>query len=120
MLGLSENAVAWLGGLEPASDVRLPDDVEAARMLKFCGVSEQDRDDMLAARPDRSRDADWWTVLGAMVTDLDRGMDQSIEASGFMAWPVLSEAPVGSFRGGLGVGVQVAAAARRTCAARCA
>ena len=87
----------WLGGIEPAVDVRLPDDGEAAKMLEFCAVAEQDRVDMLAARPDPSRDADWWTVLRAMAGDLDRGMDQAIEATGFKAWPVMSDSPVGSF-----------------------
>jgi len=96
-LGLSEKATAWLGGLETAADVSLPDDRQAAEMLEFCGVSEQDRDDMLAARPDPSRHEDWWTVLGAMVTDLDRGMDQPVEANGFTSWPVLTASPVGLF-----------------------
>jgi hypothetical protein len=94
---LSEKAVAWLEGLEPTADVKLPDDGEAVELLEFCEVAEQDRDDMLAARPDPSRDADWWTVLRAMAGDIDRGMDQAIEASGFKAWPVMSDSPVGSF-----------------------
>lgn len=64
-------------------------------MLTFCGVSAQDQVDMLAARPDP--EGDWWTVLSAMVGDLDRGMDQPIEAGGFIGWPTMPESPVGSF-----------------------
>ncbi|MEV0290293.1 acyltransferase domain-containing protein [Kribbella sp. NPDC050820] len=97
MLGLSETAIGWLEGRQSAADVRLPDDDRAVELLEFCGVCEQDRDDMLAARPDRSRDAGWWAVLGAMVADLEQRTDEAIPGSGFRAWPAMSESPVGSF-----------------------
>ncbi|MFI7062086.1 hypothetical protein ACIBL3_13970 [Kribbella sp. NPDC050124] len=73
MLGLSETAIGWLEGRRPADGVSLPDDDRAVQLLEFCGVSEQDRDDMLAARPDRSRDAGWCTLQRAFVTHLGSG-----------------------------------------------
>ncbi|MGW6281224.1 acyltransferase domain-containing protein [Kribbella sp. NPDC055071] len=91
-LGLSEAAADWLRGLD-AVEVTLPDDREARELLEFCGVLERDRDDMLAARPD----AEWMTVLQALAGELDRGMDQPIEANGFIGWPAMTTSPVGSF-----------------------
>ena len=96
-LGLSETATAWLRGRETAADVELPQDREAVEMLTFCGVSERDREDMLAARPDPERDAHWWVVLQAIAAELDRGMDQAVGANGFTGWPKLTGTPVGSF-----------------------
>ncbi|WP_433162350.1 acyltransferase domain-containing protein [Kribbella sp. CA-247076] len=77
----------------------LPDDDQATKLLEFCGVSAPDRDAMLAARPDPVRDAEWWAVLEERASELDRGLDQPIEANGFSSWPAMPESasPVGLF-----------------------
>jgi len=82
----------------PVSDgVRLPDEAES--LMEFCGVSETDRRDMLAARPDPVNDPDWWAVTAAMVCGLERDMGQPVPSTGFVAWPRVpaSASPVGLF-----------------------
>lgn len=98
-LGFAAGDRAWLCGLPVAADVRLPDEAEA--LMEYCGVSEADRREMLAARPDSEQDPDWWAVMAALAGRLEQEMGQAVPSTGFTAWPVVpaSASPVGLFAG---------------------
>jgi hypothetical protein len=98
-LGFTGTAREWLRGLPDGDDVRLPDDAEA--LLEFCGVAAENRQDMLAARPDPERQPDWWTIMTAMACGLGRELGQAVPSAGFEAWPAVpaSASPVGLFAG---------------------
>lgn len=96
-LGLSTKARALLRDMPVGDGVRLPDDAEA--LLEFCGVADCDRREMLAARPDPNAHPDWWAVLSALASGVERDLEQPVPSTGFKSWPTVlaSSSPVGLF-----------------------
>lgn len=99
-LGMRPGADLRLQQLPATSpDVELPDDASARELMAFCSVADEDQTAMLAARPDRIRDPDWWWLLRGTVAELRSRMDQTLSANGYAAWPTAPEdsGPVGMF-----------------------
>ena len=85
--------------MPPAPDIDLPDDATARDLMEFCSVSSEDQAAMLAARPDPTRDQDWWWLLRGSAAELRSRMDRTLPAAGFQPWPTTARdaGPVGLF-----------------------
>lgn len=86
-LGFSGQALEWLRGLEAGDGLVVPADVD--RLLDYCGVSDVDQREMVAARPEVG--AEWWVLAGALAADIERHWDEPVASTGFRAWPVVPE-----------------------------
>jgi hypothetical protein len=98
-VGFSTAGRQWVRQLPDSDDVRLPDDPEA--LMEYCGVVEDDRREMLAARPDPDQDLEWWAIVSAMAGSLERDIEQPVPSTGFHGWPMVptNASPVGMFAG---------------------
>lgn len=67
--------------------------------MAFCSVEVEDQEAMLAARPDPTRDPDWWWLLRGSAAELRSRMDQSLSVDGFQPWPTTARdaGPIGMF-----------------------
>lgn len=98
-LGMRSGADERLQQMPPAPDIDLPDDHTARDLMAFCSARVEDQEAMLAARPDPTRDPDWWWLLRGSVGELRSRMDQTLPATGFQPWPTTARdaGPIGMF-----------------------
>ncbi|GAA0923736.1 hypothetical protein GCM10009554_02050 [Kribbella koreensis] len=91
-------------GVDVGAGLVLPGE-EAVGLMEFCGVGGQDREEMLAARPDAVREPEWWAVTAALAESVVREMEMAVPSTGFEAWPAvpMESSAAGLFAGGLGV-----------------
>jgi len=85
--------------LAVGAGLSVPDDLE--ELLEYCGVPERDRQELMAARPDRERQPEWWVIASALAVELERDLERPVPPTGFKAWPrVPDDAPaVGVYAG---------------------
>jgi hypothetical protein len=88
-LGFSLEGRAWLRGLPVDDGVELP--TNAGELLEYCAVSDLDRREVLAARPDPERDRDWWVITSALARGLEQDMGLAVPSTGFVGWPTVPE-----------------------------
>lgn len=69
--------------------VVLPDDATADALLRLYRVEDEDREEALAARPDRQTHPELWWVLESTAKELKTYMDRPLAATGFRPWPAL-------------------------------
>ncbi|GAA1574939.1 MULTISPECIES: acyltransferase domain-containing protein [Kribbella] len=71
----------------------------AEKMLVYCGVAQDDRRAMLAARPDPEREPEWWELTSTLAAEVERDLGLAVPSTGFTSWPTVPEdaSPTGLF-----------------------
>jgi hypothetical protein len=69
--------------------LELPSNVEAARLLELLGVSSEDRDEALVARPDPQEHPELWRHLERCYHDLMSHMGSGLPANGYRGFPAM-------------------------------